>query len=80
MSTPTPSTRCGCGSRPSTARQPGDPARAAVILCDVAGRDELPLRLPLGLFAVETTARVAREAASTVEEWGETPLQADYPE
>jgi NAD(P)-dependent dehydrogenase (short-subunit alcohol dehydrogenase family) len=61
-------------------RQPGDPARAAAILCDVAGRDELPLRLPLGRFAVETTARVAREATLTIEQWGDLPLQADYPE
>jgi len=61
-------------------RQPGDPARAAAILCDVAGREELPLRLPLGRFAVETTERVAREAALTVEQWGDLPLAADYPE
>jgi NAD(P)-dependent dehydrogenase (short-subunit alcohol dehydrogenase family) len=61
-------------------RQPGDPARAAAILCDVAGRDELPLRLPLGRFAIETTERVAREAALTVEQWGDLPLEADYPE
>jgi NAD(P)-dependent dehydrogenase (short-subunit alcohol dehydrogenase family) len=61
-------------------RQPGDPARAAAILCDIAGRDELPLRLPLGRFAVETTSRVAREATLTVEQWGDLPLQADYPE
>jgi NAD(P)-dependent dehydrogenase (short-subunit alcohol dehydrogenase family) len=35
-------------------KQPGDPAKAASAIVDVAGGDEVPLRLPLGGDAVDT--------------------------
>ena len=61
-------------------RQPGDPARAARIVCDVLGREDPPLRLPLGRLAVETVTRAAREALAGADEWGDVARQADFPD
>lgn len=60
-------------------RQPGDPARGARVVVDVAGSDDPPRRLVLGAAAVETVlAAEARRSAET-EKWAAVSASADFP-
>jgi len=60
-------------------RQPGDPARAALLLLELARGDELPARLPLGAAAVDEV--LVHEAASLAEArtWAAVSRSADLP-
>jgi len=49
---------------------PGDPARAAKIITDLAGLDELPLRLLLGAGAVESALKASGARAARSREVG----------
>lgn len=59
--------------------QEGDPARAAVILADLAHADDVPLRLPLGAEAVERITAAYEQGLAGVAAWAQVARSADYP-
>ncbi|MGH1565181.1 SDR family NAD(P)-dependent oxidoreductase [Mumia sp. DW29H23] len=65
--------------RTSQGNQPGDPARAARLLVDLAGRDDLPLRLPLGAAAVEQILANEQRRLTETTEWADLSRLADFP-
>lgn len=60
-------------------RQPGDPARAARIIVELARLKEPPLRLLLGAGAVEMAAQASMVRAAEAEQWAELSRSADFP-
>jgi short-subunit dehydrogenase len=60
--------------------QEGDPARAAVILADLAHAEEVPLRLPLGAEAVERISAAYTRDLTGVQRWADVARSADYPD
>lgn len=58
---------------------PGDPARAARILCDIVGLDEPPLRLLLGKDALELAEKSSRERAEEATRWSHLTLATAFP-
>ncbi len=62
----------------SSGRQPGDPARAAKIIVDIAGMDDPPLRLLLGADAVESADWSSRARAAEAEQWATVSRSADF--
>jgi len=65
--------------RESQGHQAGDPARAAQILVDLAGREVVPLRLPLGSAAVDQILANERNRIAETTEWAEVSRAADFP-
>ena len=66
--------------RQSTAPSwPGDPARAARIIVDIARLDDPPLRLLLGAGAVESAEKASRARAAEAEKWADVSRSADFP-
>ncbi len=59
---------------------PGDPARAAKALFDIALTAEPPLRLLLGRFAYDYAVGEYRRRLEEAERWKELTLSADFPE
>lgn len=59
--------------------QPGDPARAARIIMEVAALDEPPLRLLLGAGAVASAEKSSETRAAEAREWAEVSRSADFP-
>jgi NAD(P)-dependent dehydrogenase (short-subunit alcohol dehydrogenase family) len=57
---------------------PGDPARAARIIVDIARLDEPPLRLLLGAGAVESAEKASRARAEEAEKWADVSRSADF--
>ena len=65
--------------RQSTAASwPGDPARAARIIVDIARLEEPPLRLLLGAGAVESAEKASRARAAEAEKWADVSRSADF--
>lgn len=65
--------------RQSTAPSwPGDPARAARIIVDIARLDDPPLRLLLGASAVESAEKASRARAAEAEKWADVSRSADF--
>jgi NAD(P)-dependent dehydrogenase (short-subunit alcohol dehydrogenase family) len=65
--------------RQSTAPSwPGDPARAARIIVDIARLDDPPLRLLLGAGAVESAEKASRARAEEAEKWADVSRSADF--
>jgi NAD(P)-dependent dehydrogenase (short-subunit alcohol dehydrogenase family) len=65
--------------RQSTAATwPGDPARAARIIIDIARLDEPPLRLLLGAGAVEAAEKASQARAAEAEKWADVSRSADF--
>lgn len=60
--------------------QDGDPVKAAKIIVDLAGYDELPERIQLGANAVNDVAAKLERTARDLEAWREVSLSADYAE
>jgi len=60
-------------------KQPGDPARGAQVVIDVAGADNPPRRLILGADAVVAAQKAAQERAAETEQWAEMSRAADFP-
>ena len=58
----------------------GDPRRAAEILVGLAGRDELPEHLPLGVNAVEMSLAQDRRLLADDERWAAVGRSADFAE
>ncbi|MFD7445540.1 hypothetical protein [Streptomyces sp. NPDC059909] len=63
----------------TVATWPGDPARAARIITDIARLDEPSLRLLLGAGAAELADRASRDRAAEAAEWAEVSRSADSP-
>src|SRR5215207_337321 len=59
-------------------KQPGDPARAAKAVVDIAELDEPPLRLLLGNDALEHAGRASRSRADEAAEWAHVTTSTDY--
>ncbi|MFW0788156.1 SDR family oxidoreductase [Gordonia sp. CPCC 205333] len=59
--------------------QEGDPARAARIIADAVGSDDVPLRLPLGAEAVRRLDESYRAGLAGVRRWEHTAVAADFP-
>ncbi len=65
--------------RQSTAPSwPGDPARAARIIVDIARLNDPPLRLLLGASAVESAEKASRARAAEAEKWADVSRSADF--
>lgn len=65
--------------RSGDGNQPGDPARAARLLVELAERDDLPLRLPLGSDALERAIAHDRGRLEEADRWASLSLSTDYP-
>jgi hypothetical protein len=59
-------------------QQPGDPARAARIITEIAALDQPPLRLLLGSDAVRIAAESAQARAAEAAEWAAVSRSADF--
>lgn len=65
--------------RSTQGSQPGDPARAARLLADLANRDTLPLRLPLGSDAVDLALANEQRRIDELSAWAALSRCADFP-
>ena len=59
-------------------RQPGDPAKAAAVVLQLAGLDSPPLRIALGSDAVGAIAATDRERLEELERWRTLSVSTDY--
>jgi NAD(P)-dependent dehydrogenase (short-subunit alcohol dehydrogenase family) len=59
-------------------KQPGDPAKAAKVIVDIAALDEPPLRLLLGKDALEHADRASRSRAEEAARWADVSTSTDY--
>ncbi|RKE23613.1 oxidoreductase [Streptomyces sp. TLI_171] len=59
--------------------QPGDPARAALVIIDAVRDDDPPRRLLLGAQAVELALQAGRVRAAETEKWAAASRSADFP-
>jgi len=59
-------------------QQPGDPARAAAIITEIARLDQPPLRLLLGSDALHSAEESARARAAEAAEWAPVSRSADF--
>jgi len=61
-------------------RQPGDPARAAQAILQVAAMDHPPLRLPLGSDAIQVIEQADDKKREELERWRGLSLSTDFPQ
>ncbi|GIG00583.1 oxidoreductase [Catellatospora citrea] len=59
--------------------EPGDPARAAKAVIDIAGSDDPPLRLLLGSDALKRARESSAARAAETEKWADVTVSTDYP-
>ena len=59
-------------------RQPGDPARAAAIITEIARLDQPPLRLLLGSDALRSAGESAQAREAEAAEWAPVSRSADF--
>ncbi len=59
-------------------RQPGDPARAAQAILQLAAMDEPPLRLPLGSDALAAIRAASARRAAELERWADLSASTDF--
>ncbi len=60
-------------------QQPGDPAKAAAAVIEIAERPEPPRHLVLGAFAYDTAVRVLKQRLAEIEAQRDIALGADFP-
>ncbi len=60
-------------------KQPGDPARAAAALMQIAGLEAPPLRLPLGSDAARAVEEAELARIASDKRWKELSISTDYP-
>ncbi len=60
-------------------KQPGDPARAADAMIQIAGMPNPPRHLVLGKFGVDTVTSRLRARLDEIEAWHDTGVATDYP-
>ncbi len=61
-------------------RQPGDPARAAQAILEIATMEQPPFRLPLGSDAVKIIERADLTKLEELERWRELSVSTDFPQ
>ena len=59
--------------------QPGDPARAAAVILEIAGSGDPPLRLLLGTDAVRAAEEAERTRSEADRKWRHLSLSTDFP-
>lgn len=59
--------------------QPGDPARAAQAIINLANEEQPPLRLILGAVALESALKSSKERTAEAEKWADVSRSADFP-
>jgi NAD(P)-dependent dehydrogenase (short-subunit alcohol dehydrogenase family) len=59
--------------------QPGDPARAAAVILEIAGLDDPPLRLLLGTDAVRAAEEAERARSEADRKWRHLSVSTDFP-
>jgi NAD(P)-dependent dehydrogenase (short-subunit alcohol dehydrogenase family) len=59
--------------------EPGDPARAAAIILDLAGQEDPPRRLLLGAAALDLAQSTSQARADEAAKWAEVSRSADFP-
>jgi NAD(P)-dependent dehydrogenase (short-subunit alcohol dehydrogenase family) len=59
--------------------QPGDPARAAAVILEIATSDDPPLRLLLGTDAVRAAEEAERTRAEADRKWRHLSVSTDFP-
>jgi NAD(P)-dependent dehydrogenase (short-subunit alcohol dehydrogenase family) len=64
--------------RAADGQQPGDPARAARIIAEIARLDQPPLRLLIGSDALRIAGESARARAAEAAEWAAVSRSADF--
>jgi NAD(P)-dependent dehydrogenase (short-subunit alcohol dehydrogenase family) len=62
----------------TAATWPGDPARAAQVISDIAGRDDPPLRLLLGSDALAAAERSSAARAAEARAWADVSRSTDF--
>jgi NAD(P)-dependent dehydrogenase (short-subunit alcohol dehydrogenase family) len=60
-------------------KQPGDPAKAAEAICSAVDSETPPLRLVLGKYANDKTAKTLAAAAQELASWSEATSSLDFP-
>ncbi|TFW00184.1 oxidoreductase [Orlajensenia leifsoniae] len=63
----------------NSAKEPGDPARAAQIIVDTVHGGDLPMRLVLGAGALGLIRKAAEVRAAETEKWATVSASADFP-
>ncbi|RCW87896.1 oxidoreductase [Phyllobacterium bourgognense] len=71
--------RAASMQRELNGRQPGDPARAAQVILEVAAMGKPPLRLPLGSDALAAIEQADRAKLEELEHWRALSVSTDYP-
>ena len=61
-------------------RQPGDPARAAQAILDIAAMERPPFRLPLGSDAVKFIEQADVNKLEELQRWRELSVSTDFPQ
>ena len=64
--------------RGNSGKQPGDPERAAGIICDLVEMDDPPFRLLLGNAAVDRAKQKLHAMVENIERWEKLSRSADY--
>ena len=62
----------------SSGQEPGDPAKAAETIISIVEAEEAPLRLLLGQTAYQAAKRKFTNLLSSIEEWKEITINADF--
>lgn len=60
-------------------KQPGDPIKAAHVICEVADAERSPLRLVLGKYAIDKTRRTLAQREAELKIWESSGAGADGP-
>ena len=61
-------------------KQPGDPQKAAEIMCDLAEHSDPPLRIILGNPAADLMQKKLETYKDSLSKWDEVSRSCDYPE
>lgn len=67
------------GAKDVSGKQPGDPARAAAAIIDIAGKADAPRHFVFGAFGVEQVAKRLNAALADLATWREAGLATDFP-
>ena len=60
-------------------RQPGDPAKAAKVICDVIASEDPPMRLTIGAYACDRFGKKLASLRGELDRWQSTGLPTDFP-
>ena len=60
-------------------KQPGDPTKAAQVMCEAVDSDRPPVRLVLGKYAIDKTRRMLAQRENELKAWEQSGARADGP-